>query len=142
MYLYDNEPLDGYPQTVGPGIDPIGSQKTVCPLLRQNGRDLEWLDYVLRKANSNDPLSKYQQFLNEVAYRAYLESCKGDSINELIKQLRPLPIPTPPGPPPSDWLTCRTQCDREMEKCPGGSKNIECQKKRRECMRNCMAVPV
>lgn len=139
MYLYDNEPLDGYPQTVGPGIDPVGSQKTVCPLLRHNGRDLEWVDYVLRTANPDDPLTKYQKFLNEVAYRAYLESCRGDSISELVKKLKlPFPIPKPGT---RDWLTCRTECNREMEKCPGGSKNVECQKKRRECMRNCMGVP-
>lgn len=143
MYLYDSEPLDGYPQTVGPGIDPIGSQAVVCPLLRQNGKDLEWLDYVLRTANPSDPLTRYQKFLNEVAYRAYLESCKGDSISELIKKLKLFPIPKPPGPPPpTDWLTCRTECAREMEKCPGGSKNIDCQKKRRECVRNCMGVAV
>lgn len=144
MYLYDSDPLEGYPQTVGPGVDPIGKQKDVCPLLRQNGKDLEWLDYVLRTANPNDPLKKFQQFLNEVAYRAYLESCKGDSIRELVKQLKPFPFAKPnPGPPPvSDWLTCRTQCNREMEKCPGGSKNIDCLQKRRECVKNCMGVPV
>lgn len=143
MYLYDSDPLEGYPQTVGPGIDPVGSQKTFCPLLRQNGKDLEWIDYGRRSADAADPLSKYQKFLNEVAYRAYLESCKGDSIKELIKRLKLFPIPTPPGPPPQrDWLTCRTECNREMEKCPGGARNIDCQKKRKECVRNCMGVAV
>jgi hypothetical protein len=143
MYLYDNEPLDGYPQTVGPGIDPIGSQKSVCPLLRQKGRDLEWLDYVIRTANTNDPLSRYQRFLNEVAYRAYLESCKGDSIEELKKGIKPLPIPLPPLPPPTpDWLTCRTQCAREVELCPGGRQNAECRARGNDCIKNCMGVAV
>src|SRR6185503_7325000 len=95
MYLYDNDALGDYPQTLGPGIDPIGSQRTMCPLLRQDGHDLAWLDYVLRTASPDDPLSRYKKFLNEVAYRAYLESCKGDSIDELKKHLKLFPWSRP-----------------------------------------------
>lgn len=143
MYLYDNEPLGSYPQTLGPGIDPIGSQKTMCPLLRHNGRDVEWLDYVIRTASGSDPLSKYKKFLNEVAYRAYLESCKGDSIDELKKQLRPFPIPMPSGLPPApDWLTCRSKCVRVVESCPGGRMSLDCRKRGNECMTDCMGVEV
>ncbi len=145
MYLYDNDALGDYPQTVGPGIDPIGSQKTMCPLLRQDGRDLEWLDYVLRTASPDDPLSRYKKFLNEVAYRAYLESCKGDSIDELKKHLKLFPWskPGPPPPPPAPgWFSCYNRCLREVEKCPGGIKNLECRKKGRECMTNCTGVEV
>ena len=146
MYLYDNEPLEGYPQTLGPGVDPIGSQKTMCPLLRQSGRDLEWLDYVLRTANADDPLSKYQKFLNEVAYRAYLESCRGDSIDELKKHLKLFPWSKPPGPPPPppqpDVLTCRSQCLRKVENCAGGMRSAECRARGNECMKDCMGVAV
>jgi hypothetical protein len=145
MYLYDNDALSGYPQTIGPGIDPIGAQKTMCPLLRANGRDLEWVDYTLRTRNSDDPISKYKQFLNEVAYRAYLESCKGDSIDELKKHLKLFPWsePGPPSPPSApDWLTCRSQCLREVEKCPGGIKAAECRARGNECMKGCMGVEV
>jgi len=146
MYLYDNEALGDYPQTLGPGIDPIGSQRTMCPLLRQNGRDLEWLDYVLRTASPDDPLSRYKKFLNEVAYRAYLESCKGDTIEELTKHLKPFPWSKPgPPPPPSSpgYFSCYRRCLREVEeKCPGGLKSLDCRKKGRECMTNCTGVEV
>ena len=142
MYLYDNEPLGNYPQTLGPGIDPIGSQKTMCPLLRHNGRDLEWLDYVTRTGSGSDPLSKYKKFLNEVAYRAYLESCRGDSIDVLKKQLRPLRIPTPGPPPAPDGLTCRSKCVHVVERCPGGRNSLECRKRGNECMADCMGTEV
>jgi hypothetical protein len=146
MYLYENEPLGDYPQTLGPGIDPIGSQRTMCPLLRQNGRDVEWLDYVRRRDSSKDPLSTYKKFLNEVAYRAYLESCKGDSIDVLKKQIRLFPWSKPPGPPlppaQPDYLTCRSQCVREVERCPGGMKSAECRARGNECLKNCMGAEV
>src|SRR5215213_4564208 len=144
MYLYDNEPLGDYPQTLGPGIDPIGSQRTMCPLLRQNGRDVEWLDYVRRRDSSTDPLSTYKKFLNEAAYRAYLESCKGDSIDVLKKQIKLFPWSKPAGPPlpppQPDVLTCRSQCLPLVENCPGGMRRPECRAKGNECMKNCLGV--
>lgn len=141
MYLYSTDGLDDYPQTLGPGVDPIGSQKTMCPLLRRDGRDLDWLDYVLRTKSPDDPLSKYKKFLNEVAYRAYLESCKMDSIDELKKRIRlPFPITSPP-PRTPNWLDCRQECLPEVEKCPGGKKNMECLAKGRDCVKRCMGVP-
>jgi hypothetical protein len=59
--------------TLSPGIDPIAAHATVCPLLRQNGRDLDWQDYLTHRQIANDPLSKYRQFLNEECYKNYLQ---------------------------------------------------------------------
>jgi len=145
MYLYDNDALGDYPQTLGPGIDPIGSQRTMCPLLRQDGHDLAWLDYVLRTSSPDDPLSRYKKFLNEVAYRAYLESCKGDSIDELKKHLKLFPWSKPGSPPPPsqpDELTCYSQCLPKVENCPGGRRAPDCRKIGNECMKNCLGVQV
>jgi hypothetical protein len=143
MYLYSTDGMEGYPQTVGPGIDPIGSQKTVCPLLRHDGRYLEWLDYVLRTKSSDDPLSKYKQFLNEVAYQAYLESCKGDSIEELKKQVKLFPwskpvVPKLPGV--RSPYECFVECKQKVEKCPGGRRAPECQRIGRDCMKECQGA--
>ncbi len=145
MYLYSTDGLDDYPQTLGPGTDPIGSQKTMCPLLRRDGRDLEWLDYVLRTKSPDDPLSKYKKFLNEVAYRAYLESCKGDSIDELKKQLRPFPWSKPAPKPPglrSPYECFVEQCKPKVDSCPGGRRAPECQRIGRECMKECQGAVV
>lgn len=92
MYLYDNEHL-GDSRNLGPGIDPDGAQETMCPLLRHNGRDLEWRDYYIGR--DKPPLSAYQKFLNEDVYRAYLESCKENSIRQLIKKLTGISFPPP-----------------------------------------------
>ncbi len=146
MYLYDTtEGLGQFPTTLGPGIDPIGAQKTMCPLLRDDGRDLEWLDYVLRTRSPQDPLSKYKRFINEVAYRAYVESCKQDTIEELKKHIRLFPwskppTPRPPFTPPPGF--CLEKCMREFRQCPGGRASAECRGKGRECMRNCEGVLV
>jgi hypothetical protein len=92
MYLYAREGLGQIPTTLGPGIDPIGSQNELCPRLQDmHGRYLDWLDYVGRTRSPNDPLSKYKRFINEDAYRAYVESCKQNAIEELLKRIKSFP---------------------------------------------------
>lgn len=93
MYLYTKDGLGDCPKKwteVGSGRRQIGAQHEVCPLLRdQAGGFIDWQNYLTRKANASNPLSKFKQFLNEDCYRAYLESCKVSAEDER-KNLRPL----------------------------------------------------
>ena len=79
MYLYEAEGLgecSGKWTVVGPGVSPIGAQTEVCPMLRDmHGRFLDWNDYLQRRANAKEPLSRFKQFLNEDCYRDYVSLC-------------------------------------------------------------------
>jgi hypothetical protein len=70
MYLYAREGLGECKSTskwarVGPGIDPTGSEKELCPLLRDimTRRYIDWIDYVVRTGSPKDPISKFKKFL-------------------------------------------------------------------------------
>lgn len=143
MHLYARECLGECKSTskwatVGAGINPIGSEKELCPLLRDlHGRNLPWLDYVLRTSNPKDPRSKFKQFLNEECYRDFVERCRQFSPPSLP---RPTPTPSPPAAPPPG--SCLEECRRKVRNCPGGRRSEECRRIFRECMRNCEGVMV
>jgi hypothetical protein len=72
MYLYDDESLSecnvtGKWARLGPGIDPIGAEKQLCPLIQDktSGRFTDWTDYILRIRDLKDPRSKFKAFRNE-----------------------------------------------------------------------------
>jgi hypothetical protein len=152
MYLYTREGLGECKSTskwarLGPGTDPIGAEKELCPLLRDamTGRFLEWLDYVTRTGNPRDRLSAFRKFREEDCYKDYLERCRQFSP---VPAPRPVPSPSPslpPGPPPSPppsqrTFVCWNRCRREALRCPGGRRSEECQRVFRDCMRNCEGV--
>jgi hypothetical protein len=152
MYLYTQEGLGECKSTskwarLGPGIDPIGSEKEFCSLIRDpiSGRFIEWLDYVLRIANPKDRLSAFKKFREEDCYKDYQERCRQFSP---LPAPKPAPPPAPPpelGPPPRPPISPRTyvcleKCRREGQRCPGGRLSAECQRGFRECMRNCEGV--
>jgi hypothetical protein len=144
MYLYAHEDLgecSGKWVTPGPGISPVGAQAQFCPLVRDlHGGYLDWQNYVVRTANPKDPLSRFKQFINEDCYRAYLESCKRDTIQELVKGIRPLPVLKAPLTPPPGF--CLEKCRREAQRCPGGRRDPACRQKFRDCMKDCEGVLV
>ena len=96
MYQDTREGVGEVPTTLGPGIDPIGSQNEVCNLLRDmHGRYIAWLDYVNRTRNPKDRLSRFKQFKNVDSYQAYVESCKQGAIEELVKKMNLFPFSKP-----------------------------------------------
>ena len=142
MYLYESEGLGecnitGKWARLGPGTDPIGAEKELCPLIRDDmsGRYTDWTDYILRTRNPKDPRSKFKAFRDEDCYKAYIERCKQFSQPVRFKPPRLVPIPEEP-----NYLDCFIKCRREVEKCPGGRMNVECKAKGRECMRNCQGA--
>lgn len=141
MYLYDKDSFGECKSTskwarVGKGKDPIGLENELCPLLRDmHGRYLDWTDYVVRTGSSEDKLSRFKKFLNEECYRDYLEMCRRRHA-QMERRKQPSPSLTPP---PG---FCREKCTRERERCPGGRRNTECQRKFRVCMRDCEGVLV
>ena len=143
MYIYESEDLGECKSTskwarVGEGKDPIGMESELCPLLQNMaGRHLDWDDYVVRTGNPKDQLSRFKRFLNEDCYRDYLETCRRRQI-EMEKRKKPKPGP-PLTPPPG---FCREKCLREAERCPGGRRSVECQRRFRMCMKECEGVLV
>jgi hypothetical protein len=81
MYMYDHEL--GEPAKA---VDPVGHQSEVCPLIRgQMGKFLTHQDYLTRALDKKDPLSRFKLMRNADIYAAFVDSCKNDVVQELIK---------------------------------------------------------
>lgn len=83
MYMYDQL---GEPPAKP--VDPAGHQKEVCPLIRgQMGKFLDFQDYLTRALDSKDPLSQFKVMRNRDLYDAFVDSCKKDVIEEILKAI-------------------------------------------------------
>ena len=93
MYLHLGEGLGDPPRIPNPNL------QRHCQTLRDmQGRYLDWINYLQRTRNANDPISKSlvdlgeKQFIRETDYENYVARCKQDAQPAPVPSLQPQPL--------------------------------------------------